>query len=347
MTGSAGEGLELLLEMVDRFEKSGRREDRPEGKTFSHVIARLFHQKDHVTAAGLVEQVLRLKLRVHIEHEGPQPTAYDIDSTVKKMVVAGKIDEASDLLDELYEQHPALARRELSTGAYNAVLGGIAMNSSAEGAEKALEILEKMDRRHKDDGAKARPSARSYSDCIQLWVATGSPNCDERAEELIQRMIEAVDANDPDLSRGFNLALKGCKAQAARGYDTDACVQRGARIFGEMMKHENVVNYASYAYMLNLASYMPAEEMRSKIQLYQKLMVQCQKAGLVSPSVLGTFLMLAPPPMAEKVLGVPAEKLNALTTHKLPSKWTRNVQLRHVHGRNKGKKTHDRRRVAS
>jgi hypothetical protein len=338
MTGSAREGLELLLEMVDRFETSGRREDRPEGKTYSHVISRLFHQENHAEAAEKVEQVLRLKLRVCIEHKGPHPSAYDIDSTVKKMVVAGKVDEASALLDELYEQHPTWARREISTGAYNAILGGLAVKPSADGAAKASGVLEKMEHRHKEDGAEARSSARSYSDCIQVWVGTRLPNCDERAEELVHRMIKEAGANDPDLSRGFNLALKGCKAQAASGYDTDACVQRGARIFGEMMKRERIVNYASYAYMLNLTSYMPEEENRSKIMLYQKLMAQCQKAGLVSPSVLGTFLLLAPAPLAEKVLGVPVEKLNSLTTYKLPSKWTRNVQLKNGPGHNNGRK---------
>lgn len=332
MTGSALDALELLQEMIDRFEKSGLKEDCPNGKTFSHVISRLFHDKNYKEAAEKIQQVVRMKIKLYVDRDGPEPTTYDVDSAIKKMAVAGLTIDAEKFLDELYTEHFSWAKHEISTGAYNSILHGYATETShsIELAVKALKLLDKMEERHINEGAVAKPSGRSYADCIAAWASSRADNRDERAEELVNRMMQATNSESPDLARAFNLVLKACKQVAGSHHSRDptTAVQRGARIFGEMMKYDNVVNASSYAYMLNLTSWLPDEQKENKLKMYQKLMVECQKGGFVSPSVLGTFGILAPPALVANVLRVPQADIQGIKVRDLPTKWTCNAHTR-------------------
>ena len=325
MNGTPEDSQDILVQMMERYQQSGRQEDIPDGKAFSHVISRWFHDQGN-DASSKAEEVLQLKLKLAADNNGPIPTKYDIDSVVKKLASVGKVDRAESLLDEMYSQHSWAKEEAVSTIAYNGIFFAYATQSaSAESAVKACSLLAKMEERHRD-GASAKPDGQSYGDCIATWVQSRDPFRDEKSEELMRRMMMAVSKDDFEVTRAFNLVLKACKQCAERNRgNNDASVQRGARVFGEMMKLENVVNASSYAYMLNLTSYMEEED--RKVQLYQKLILQCQKAGFVSESVLGTFLWLAPPALSAKAFKVKEEHLGKLRLKDLPREWGRNVQF--------------------
>lgn len=323
---SASDTHDLLLRRVERYSQSKNQQDMPDGAAFSHAIGAWFRDGGE-GAAKKAEDVLRLKMTLAREHGGPTPTKYDVDSVIKKMSVASSIDRAAKLLDEVYLL--SWGKQAVSTGAYNVILAHYATSQARpESTAKACSLLEKMEHRFQAEGAKAKPDGESYASCISAWVESRHPDCDEHSEQILNRMASMVEKDDRSLGRAFNLVLKGCKQCAEKAkVSQDARVQRGARVFAEMMKWSGVVNSSSFAYMLKLTSFMTQDEVR-KSQLYAKLMLECQKAGLISRSVLDTFVGVARPKLACMVLNVKPNQLGSLTVEGLPQEWTCNATTR-------------------
>jgi hypothetical protein len=316
IVGTQEDAYQLLLDSIAEYERTGQQKDFPNPRIFSHVISKLFHV-NLPEAAMKIEDVVRLKMKYV-----SGPTQYDIDSTIKKYSSESMMTHAVSLVDEFYVNHEG--KQKLSLSAYNSIFAAYAKSSpgSVDFALKASELLKQMETRY-HEGAKAKPDGKSYADCISVWVKSQDNSRDERAEELITRMkAMKVEKDDPQVPRACNLALQACIECAKDPKLRKTSVERGARLFTEMMVFQNAISPVSFKYMLKLASFMPE---RAKLKLCQKLMIQCQRDGLLSPSVLGTFLSLVPRQLSSQVLNVNADRLSSIMVQDLPETWSRNA----------------------
>ena len=307
-----------LLTMVEQFEQSGRQEDDGSlHRAFGVGFSNWFYDQT-IASAAKTEDLFRLRLKLFHDKKMHAPTKLEIESTIKKLGHCQQIEIAEELLEDVYLH--AMGKDTISEAAYDAIMHAYLREPpKVESAIKACKILEKMRERHKN-GALAEPGSTSYLNCINAWVRTASPDCDERAEELLRQMELVVPTHDPNLARAYNLVLKAC---AICSYKSKDSIRRGTDIFGDLMKLNIMALPPSYAYMLQIASRIPGSQQRV-VGIYDKVIRQCRKCGCVSEFVLKEFLQVAPTDLARSVFNV--EDPKKLRWADLPADWKQNVR---------------------
>ncbi len=323
--GPAQVAHDILLKMVKRFKETGRRPDMPDGRAFEHVISLWFQDDDSDYASERVRELFQTKVTLALDHKGPDVTAYDISTVINKLSRCGNADVAMDLLEELYS-NPSTSWKVCGLS-YNAVLAAYAKGASTinGAATKACALLDRMEERFEDGATWAKPDGGSYASCIEAWAISHEPSCDERAEEILRRMILKLGPDDPALANAFNLVLKACKLQNDRN-PSGAPFHRALRLFSAMAtgRFEKVLTPATFTYMLDIAGSSSYSAER-KLKLMESLMIQCRKLGMVSKGVLSVFIGMAPAQQTSRVLRVSPEALGTLALSDLPHEWTCNT----------------------
>lgn len=316
---------DILLKMVKRVKETGLRQDMPESRAFEHVISHWFRSDDSDYVSERVHELLRAKLTLMLDHKGPDLTIYEVSTVIRKLSKCGKAAVALELLEELYS-NPS-TRTAVCALSYHGVLAAYAKEASTNNgaATQACELLDRMEERFADGATWAEPDGEAHASCIEAWARTNEPSSDERAEEILQRMILRLGPDDPALAKAFNLVLRACKQQNDRN-PSGATLQRAIRVFSDMTsgKFEKVLTPATFAYMLDIAGSSSYSAGR-KLKLMEGLMIQCQKLGMVSEGVLSVFIGLVPSQQASRILRVPPEALRNLVLSDLPHEWTCNT----------------------
>mmetsp|Transcript_13035 Transcript_13035/g.30732 ORF Transcript_13035/g.30732 Transcript_13035/m.30732 type:complete len:653 (+) Transcript_13035:214-2172(+) len=75
-----------------------------------------------------------------------------------------------------------------NTITYNAVLHAIAMGSECDRALKAEDMVERMKRRHEENGEDCQPDVYTYQTLIQAWSKTTMPGSPQKAERILRSM---------------------------------------------------------------------------------------------------------------------------------------------------------------
>jgi len=315
-----------LQKSISQYLSTFREEDKPGPRTFTHVLSKLFRiDGSHEKMLTVINQKLDLASSGNSKTEYC-PIKFDTDVVIKKLASVGYIDPAIDLIERL-EDHGC----KISTKAYNSILAAYARGGKGkkyeqfEAAEKTMELLNQM----------KKPDAGSYAACIAAWLNCASTSSndnvqlqyDEEAESLLTRMNNTLergaDGDEHNVSRAYHLALRTCLMKcndAVESDDKTESLQRGARMFAEMIRHE-CTTHSSYACMLQLTRHIQPQSRQQLVRA--KLVEECKASGQLSSSVLKTLLSKFSRSEVSNLLQVSQKKISF---QDLPSEWSANIR---------------------
>mmetsp|Transcript_6856 Transcript_6856/g.10417 ORF Transcript_6856/g.10417 Transcript_6856/m.10417 type:complete len:721 (+) Transcript_6856:29-2191(+) len=316
-----------LQQLLNQYEATKSLNDKPAPRMFTHAISKLFHVKgSEDKMLSVLEEKLKLA-ECDNNQEDYLPNRFEVDSVLKRLAAIGKIDETMSIISCLQDKGV-----QISTKAYNAILAACAKaakESKVEGveaAEKAMTLLNQME----------HANAKAYADCIAAWVHCGQNSSyhlkdlsyDKEAESVLnlmttKRLEESITFEKNDLARAYHMALKAClmKCIHNEAEDNDLSVQRGARIFAEMIR-QDLTSPSSYAYILHLSKHIKPKSKQKIVCI--KLIEQCQASGQFSSSVLETLRSIFPETQLTKLLQMPSK--NIISFQDLPPRWSSNVR---------------------
>jgi len=75
-----------------------------------------------------------------------------------------------------------------NTITYNSVLHAIAVGSECDSALRAEDMVERMKRRHEENGEDCQPDVYTYQSLIQAWSRTTMPGSPHKAERILRSM---------------------------------------------------------------------------------------------------------------------------------------------------------------
>jgi hypothetical protein len=110
-----------LLTMVEKFEKSGHRDDGSLSEAFRIAFRNWFHANGRRCATKM-EELLQLRLEL-FHREMDAPSSYECESTIRMLAKCHKLENAEELLDYVYLY--AMGKETLSHAAYNAIPGSV------------------------------------------------------------------------------------------------------------------------------------------------------------------------------------------------------------------------------
>jgi pentatricopeptide repeat protein len=157
---AAAERAEAILEWMDRLNKSGNGDVKPDTITFNAVI-------DAWARSGC--------------KRGPQ-----------------RAEQILNHMDELY--HGGNIDVKPDTYTYNTLINALAKSGDGGSAARAEEILKIMEDKYSKGDTSYKPNTRSHTSVIDAWAKSGEPGAARRAEMILTNLRNLYEAEgDPDI----------------------------------------------------------------------------------------------------------------------------------------------------
>ncbi len=177
----------------------------PDKITYTSLISAIVKDQEE----GFADQCADLLAEMQAGSERMKPDIITYASVIHAYGIALRCDEAEALVqkmeddDELPDPSRKRGIYEHLINAYLAKLrdsqrkrstqrigsNRIFVGDEVELVDKALKVLRKMENLYRQGNEAMKPTARTYSLCLQALGESSDPNCIERAEDLFERCI--------------------------------------------------------------------------------------------------------------------------------------------------------------
>jgi len=335
-TDSPRRVLDLLTTMERAF-KDGKSNMKPDGYTYSSVIACFvkFNRKDSTKVA---EDLLRRMKNLYVNHGGDAPTTSVYNAVINAWTAhpdpkIGLV-RVRDLLKEMEQNHgrdPGIPMANRIT--YNTVIKAM-RDGTQTSADFAEEILATMERRGISE-SHLLPNSYTYTSTI---TAIGRANCSNKAQRafaVLLRMLLAMGKGNisatPTL-HSYNAVLNACAF--VRGDET--CKHQAFDIAMktyDMLKERGNPDHTTYGTLLRIcATLLPNADPKRESLVDEIFEAACETGG-VGRLVVTQLKFASTPDQHIRLIG--RDMTERINVKELPKSWTRNVREAEKRGNKK------------
>jgi hypothetical protein len=221
--GASKNAERLLDQLWDSYVESGRKELKPDARTFNLVINAIARSREPKCADRAAALLARMEDLYTAGDEDMEPDALTFGAIINAYANSGESessDKAAQILQQMESLHQVgYQKMRPNTFVYNACLNAFAKCVSGSHADEADQLLELMETMYYEKGdASVKPDVISYSTTINAHANSKADDAGTKAEKWLQRMtrlyLEGDDAVKPN-AFSYTTTIKAHVAAAA------------------------------------------------------------------------------------------------------------------------------------
>jgi len=198
----------LLRKLIEIYETKKKTLHKPDIVTYTNVMQAWVKSKKP-EAPEKVESILRELQRMEREGDARmKPDAACWNSAISAWANAGNGERAEALFLEMVDGSITSGGAPPTLITLTNVLKAWTQTRSPEAPHKAIELLARMDQLYKDGVLTMKPNVVNYSVVLDCLAYARSASAAERAEYLLQRMVDSGDPNLRPNVVSYNCVIK-------------------------------------------------------------------------------------------------------------------------------------------
>jgi pentatricopeptide repeat protein len=135
---------------------------------------------------------------------GLEPNAYTCTNVLKALARGGRVEVAEELLIELINDERVTAK--LGPHAFSCVLHGWSKSKRRDAAERAEDLLIRMQNFYRQKKVFEPPNAMCYNNVLTCWAHSNVPGAAERADLLLRTIIQQQEQQQQLQAPGKNIS---------------------------------------------------------------------------------------------------------------------------------------------
>ena len=215
---------------------------------------------------------------------------------------------------------------------YNTLISVLGNSGAADNIERIIELINSLVKKS-DSDPNIQPTTITFASAL---IACSRSNRDEKVEpakHIFAQMISLYEETGnklmkPDL-HVFSSFLNACSNQRGSAERKRFALKAALGKYDELCtKKEEYGEPNSFIYgILMKVCGKLTNDLNEKARLMENIFLQCKEKGMMSRSVLTTFLRFSPENLKRKLLK-DCKKKNFSKSFKVPSNWYRNVDFK-------------------
>lgn len=266
---SAQRAEDLLLEMSAQSQQQNSG-IQMHSTSFNIVLKAWGNSGGGIQGAKRAEELLRMMLKLHKQHENVQPTTLTFSTVINAYSKVAPedsaiaVDRALALLDELEGLY--IPDSENINSCYNAAANVIAKSNLQNPSEMIMDLMVRM------KNMDAEPDTIMYTSCLEACVKTGDDDSIKKGKEILEHMIE--DPQFQPTAANFNILLN-----AILKSNSEQKIKEGEDLIDKMLEiggdsRPDTASFNMIIRALSKSSAVSAEEravgyLRTMLRLYK------------------------------------------------------------------------------